>query len=249
LTRIAVRWLPDMVICNSQETRRAAVLPDTPAHPVIAGPLGIPAQPGRRNGMVRTIGTVGRLAPWKGQDVFLRAFAAVAASAPELKARIIGAALFGEDDYVARLRNLVLDLGIEDRVTFTGFVSDVARELSDLDILVHTSVVPEPFGNAVVEGLAAGVPVVASNAGGPAETITDECNGLLVPPANVEALADALRRLIADADLRARLSAAGLARSADFEPAAIGARFEEAYRNLVSARRSLPATRRRLKRR
>jgi glycosyltransferase involved in cell wall biosynthesis len=248
LTRTAVRWLPDLVVCNSQETRRAAALPGTPAYPVIASACCLATQPRRGSGAVRTIGTVGRLTPWKGQDIFLRAFAAVAAGVPGLEARIIGAALFGEDDYAGRLRDLAQDLGIGDRVTFTGFVRDVARELSGLDILVHASVLPEPFGNVVIEGLAAGVPVVASDAGGPAEMITAEDNGLLVPPGDVEALAGALRRLIADAGLRARLSAAGPARAADFQPAAIGARVEQVYRDLVLASRSRPAGRRRLRR-
>jgi glycosyltransferase involved in cell wall biosynthesis len=240
LTRTAVRWLPDLVVCNSRETRRAAALPAAPAYPVIASACALAAQPGRRNGAVRTIGTVGRLTPWKGQDVFLRAFAAVAAGVPGLEARIIGAAMFGEDDYAGRLRDLAQDLGIGDRVTFTGFVADVPRELSGLDILVHASVLPEPFGNVVIEGLAAGVPVVASDAGGPAEMITHEDNGLLVPPGDVAALAGALRRLIADAGLRARLSAAGPARAADFQPAAIGARVEQVYRDLLLASRSRP---------
>jgi glycosyltransferase involved in cell wall biosynthesis len=249
LTRTAVRWLPDLVVCNSQETRRAAALPGTPAHPVIASPCCLATQPGRRSvGAVRIIGTVGRLTPWKGQDVFLRAFATVAAGVPGLEARIIGAALFGEDDYAGRLRDLAWDLGIGDRVTFTGFVTDIARELSGLDILVHASVVPEPFGNVIIEGLAAGVPVVASDAGGPAETITDEENGLLVQPGDVKALAGALRRLIADAGLRARLSTAGPARAADFQPTAIGARVEQVCRDLVLASRSRSAGRRRLKR-
>jgi glycosyltransferase involved in cell wall biosynthesis len=246
LTRAAIRWLPDVVVCNSEETRRAAALPDTPAYPVISNPCCLATQPIRRNGEVRTIGMVGRLAPWKGQDVFLRAFAIVAAARPELNARIIGAALFGEDDYAGSLRDLARDLGIGDRVIFTGFVADVARELSGLDILVHSSVVPEPFGQVVVEGLAAGVPVVASNSGGPAETITDEHDGLLVPPADEQALAGALQRLIADASLRARLSAAGLVRAADFHPAAIGVFVERAYRDLVSASPSRLAGRRRL---
>jgi glycosyltransferase involved in cell wall biosynthesis len=246
LTRAAIRWLPDLVICNSETTQRAAGLPETAAYPVIANPCSFTAQRGRRIGTVRTIGTVGRLAPWKGQDVFLRAFATVAAVAPDLEARVIGAALFGEDDYAAELRDLARDLGIADRVTFTGFVSDVAGQLSGLDILVHSSVVPEPFGQVVVEGLAAGIPVVASNAGGPAETITDGDNGLLVAPGDVEALAGALQRLIADARLRARLSAAGLARAADFHPAAIGAAVEHLYRSLVTASVSRPAGRRRL---
>ena len=244
LTRLAVRWLPDLVVCNSRETRRAAALPGGPAYPVIASPCAFTARPGGRRDAVRTIGMVGRLTPWKGQDVFLRAFAAVAADRGELEARIIGAALFGEDDYAERLRGLARDLGIDDRVTFTGFVTDVARELSGLDVLVHAATVPEPFGNAVVEGLAAGVPVVASDAGGPAEIITDEVNGLLVPPGDAGALAGALRRLISDDGLRTRLSAAGPARAADFQPAAIGARTGKLYRDLVS---SQPAGRRRLK--
>ena len=95
---------------------------------------------------------------------------------------LVGSAMFGEEEYEQQLIDLVGQLGISDRVDFCGFVHDVPKFLMDVDILVHASVIPEPFGQVVVEGMAAGLAVVASDAGGPAEVITHEVDGLLYPP-------------------------------------------------------------------
>src|SRR6185436_14775046 len=107
----------------------------------------------------------------------------------------IGAALFGEEDYAASLRTLAAELGLAHRVDFVGFVADVNAEFARLDVLVVPSLVPEGFGLTVVEGMAAGVPVIAPDAGGPAEVITDGVDGVLVPAGDTAALATALARL------------------------------------------------------
>ena len=80
---------------------------------------------------------------------------------------IVGAPLFGEVDYDRSLRTKVRALGIEDRVEFAGFVDDVPALLADFDVLVHASIIPEPYGQVVVEGMAAGLPVVATGAAVP----------------------------------------------------------------------------------
>src|SRR5262249_1672563 len=100
-----------------------------------------------------------------------------------------------------------------------GFVPDVGAELARLDVLVVPSLVPEGFGLTVIEGMAAGLPVVAPDAGGPAEILTDGVDGVLVPAGGTAALATALRPPVHDAPARRRLGDAARRRAADFTPA------------------------------
>ena len=146
------------------------------------------------------------------------------------RARVVGAALFGEDVYAASLRDLAAGLGVADRVEFVGFVPDVAVELDALDVLVVPSLVPEGFGLAVVEGMAVGLPVIAPAAGGPAEIVTDGVDGMLVPAGDPAALATALRALAADPSTRRRLGDAARARAVGFTPEHSAARLVEALR-------------------
>jgi glycosyltransferase involved in cell wall biosynthesis len=131
---------------------------------------------------------------------------------------VIGAPLFGEDSYAASLPPLAEALGVARRVEFSGFREDVARELAELDVLVHASLVPEPLGQVVQEGMRAGLPVVAAAAGGPAEVIDDGRDGLLYPMGDAAALGSALVQLARDADLRKRLGVAAAARARQFDP-------------------------------
>ncbi|WP_432573420.1 glycosyltransferase, partial [Kineococcus sp. SYSU DK005] len=238
LVRAAARVLPRLVVANSRETlgtlglpagARAAVVPDpyAPSAPG-AGRDGHDGQDGNGgSGRPLRVGIVGRLSPWKGQDVFLRAFAA-ACPAPA-RAVVAGSAMFGEEEYARGLTGLVAELGLGGRVELRGFVEDVEGVLAELDVLVHASTVPEPFGQVVVEALAAGVPVVATRAGGPTEILTDGVDGLLVEPGDVDALADALRRLASSPELRARLAAEGRRRAEAFRPEKIGPLVRDLY--------------------
>jgi glycosyltransferase involved in cell wall biosynthesis len=238
-TRALLRVLPDVVVCNSHETLRTAgrhIRKGTViGSPVVHDPYApVRARVRARDGTV--VGIVGRLADWKGQREFIRAFAALHADYPGLHARIVGAPLFGEDAYNAELHALVEHLGLDQHVTFVGFVEDVEEELAKLDILVHASIVPEPFGQVVVEGMAAGLPVIATGAGGPAEIIEDGVNGLLVPPGDVPALTAAVRRLLGDAELRARIGQAGIERAKDFAPELIGKQMRAVYESALGRR-------------
>jgi glycosyltransferase involved in cell wall biosynthesis len=234
LTRFSLRHLPELVLCNSAEIMRTAGV----AAQVVADPYRSQLPPHAQANDGLAIGMVGRLAPWKGQDVFLRAFAAL--DAPDAQARIIGLAMFGEDDYAEQLRALTDTLGLADRVTFVGFTHTVERELAQLDVLVHASVVPEPFGQVVVEGMAAGLAVIATAAGGPLEIITPEVDGLLVAPGDVAALTTALQRLTGDAALRAHLGGAAANRARDFRPEVIGERAMRLYRELLGVPAAVP---------
>lgn len=215
LVRLAVRRLPSAVIVNSRAT--LATLPKARNATVVYNPVvADPGPAGREKSDALTLGMLGRLSPWKGQHLFLEAFAEVF-QGTDARAHLIGTAMFGEDDYAAGLHRQARELGIGDRVEFRGFREDVWEELAQLDILVNASLA-EGFGQAVLEGLAAGLSVVATASGGPAELISDGVNGLLVPPGEVEPLAEALARLRDDPELRARLGAEAKARSRDFTP-------------------------------
>ncbi len=237
LVRAAARLLPSFVLANSQATLdtlvppgrrdRARVVPDPYRPP--------PAAEVVRHGPLR-IGLVGRLAPWKGQDVFLRA---VARAFPDgdVEAVLVGSAMFGEQAWAEHLEELVGELGLDGRVVLRGFQDDVEHELSQLDVLVHASVVPEPFGQVIVEGMAAGLPVVAAGAGGPLEVVRHDVDGLLTPPGDVDALASALQRLQADPALRERLGQAARRRAADYLPERVAPLVVAAYREVVQVRR------------
>jgi glycosyltransferase involved in cell wall biosynthesis len=214
--RVLLRNLPHFVIVNSRATletiepfphRRCAVV-----YPgVDVGPLSKPLAPGRSH----VIGLVGRISRTKGQDVFLRAAARVLERFPGVRFQIIGGALFNDAPFETEVRSLAATLGIAQAVEFTGFVRDVEARMAALDMLVHASPTPEPFGQVVVEGMAAGKPVVATRAGGVTEIIIDEDSGLLVPPGNADALATAICRLLADPALRVRLAERGRQRAVE----------------------------------
>ena len=182
--------LVDGIVVNSKATLSTLRPGRTPvfiAHPPIAldeRDFDAPRDP------VRTVVTVGRLTPWKGQDNFLRAFARVFGGS-DVTAVIVGGALFGEDVYERSLRELAESLGIGEQVHFTGHVSDVWSYLAKADIVVHSPRIPEPFGQVVVQGMWARCAVVAAAPGGPAEIIEDGVDGLLTTVGDVDALVDA----------------------------------------------------------
>ena len=136
------------------------------------------------------VGIVGRIDPAKGQDDFLRAAALLD---PSLRFAVVGGAVVGhEGDLPERLRALASELGIADRVTFTGHVEDPLRWFDALDIAVVASH-HEAFGLVCVEALALGVPVVATATDGPSEILQ---GGALVPPRDPPALAEAIARAL-----------------------------------------------------
>ncbi|WCJ65438.1 MULTISPECIES: glycosyltransferase family 4 protein [Agrobacterium] len=151
------------------------------------------------------VGLFGRLSEWKGQHVFLDALAAMEG----VQAVIVGGALFGQEAYEARIREQASRLGLDDRVRFLGFRSDVPELMASMDVVAHTSIVAEPFGRVVVEAMMCGRPVVATRGGGVTEIIRDGETGLLVPPGDAAALAAALGTILSDPALAQRLGQSG----------------------------------------
>ena len=154
------------------------------------------------------VGMVGCLVPWKGHDVFLEACARVL---PGLAAGavVVGGEPDGSGVEMARLRAKARALGLGGRVWFTGHETDVASALAACRVAVHASTSPEPFGRVLLEAMALGRPVIATRAGGPQEIIDSGTDGLLVPPADSRAMAEAMALLLADPVLGERLGQAG----------------------------------------
>ncbi len=152
----------------------------------------------RQTGPTPLIGMIGQIARWKGQAIFIEAAAKLHAQQPETRFEIIGKVAFAENEaaYFEELQQQVARLGLTEVLTFVGQVSPIAPKLKTLDLLVHASIEPEPFGRVIVEAMAAGTPVIASDCGAPAEIIEHERTGLLVPPADPTALAEAMVRML-----------------------------------------------------
>lgn len=162
--------------------------------------LGIPAD-------AYVVALFGRFHQWKGQQVLLHALGEL----PDVHALFVGAALFGEDAFESSLHEQATRIGGTGRAHFLGFRHDVPALMRAANVVVHASVLPEPFGRVVVEGMLAGRPVIATRGGGVTEIAEDEVTALLVPPDDPAALAAAIRRLRNDSALAQRLGAAGQA--------------------------------------
>ena len=207
LMRLAARVLPQRVVAVSASAAATVGRDDVV---VIHQGLRMPAEATERPADGRLqIGLVGRIAPWKGQDVFLEAAARLVPEFPEAEFVLAGAPLFGEEPFERELRRQVSRLGLDDRVRFLGFCDDVWEVYRELDVVVHASTQPEPYGNVVLEAMASRRPIVAAAAGGVLELVDEGRTGLLVPPGDPGALAAALARLLRSPAERRRLADAG----------------------------------------
>ena len=151
------------------------------------------------------VGLAGTFARWKGHDVFLRAIARI--HRPGVRAYVVGGPLYRTGDSQwsdAELRTMARDLGLA-QVGFTGFVDDMAGVYRSLDVVVHASTRPEPFGLVIAEAMACGRAVIASQAGGAAELFEPGESAVGLHPVDDATLASAIDMLSCDADQRARL--------------------------------------------
>jgi glycosyltransferase involved in cell wall biosynthesis len=201
---------------------------------------GLPPAP---IGTVR-VGIIATYARWKGQLSMLDAASKLASDAQQLPVRwyIVGgpiyhtAAQFTEEE----LRKEAKRLGLTDRVGFVPFVANPATVYRSLDVVVHASTQPEPFGLTVAEAMACGRSVVVSAAGGAAELFTERVDALGFPPGDSDRLAAAVRRLVVDQDLRIRLGeAARVTAERRFDSRRFGREIAAVYCSLMAA--STPA--------
>ena len=153
------------------------------------------------------IGLVATMARWKGHEVFLSALKMLSGD-PPVRGYVVGGALYeteGSQCDLKKLRCLAGRLGLTGGVGFTGFVDDAAAAMRALDVVVHASTQPEPFGLVIAEAMACGRAVVISGGGGAAEIVKPGEDVLVHKPGCAESLAAALRELVHDPALRSRL--------------------------------------------
>lgn len=167
------------------------------SHPDVRTDLGIPPD-------APIVVMIARLDPQKGFDDFLKAAAILKPDLPNVRFLVVGETLLHKKGTIARdsiyhneLYRLCCDLGIEDRVIFTGHRSDVPALLAEASVSVLPSH-SEGLSNSLLESMAAGVPIVATQAGGNSELVRDGVNGLLVPPLAPVQLAQAIKRVLDD---------------------------------------------------
>ena len=155
-----------------------------------------------------TVGIIGRLTPLKGHVYFIKAMAKAAKAIPALKVWIIGDAPAAKCEYKDELQILVKRLGLTGSTQFLGTQRDIPAILEHLDLVVMATTTQEAFGRVIIEAQAAGVPVVATKVGGAIDIVEDGTTGLLVQPADVDSMADAVVRMWRDPQGAAAMSLA-----------------------------------------
>jgi glycosyltransferase involved in cell wall biosynthesis len=156
------------------------------------------------------VGLIATFARWKGQDVFLQAATRVMRANPACRIRffIIGGPIYarnGSQYQLAELQSLTRQLGLSEHVGFIGFQKDIVTMYRSLDVVVHASTAPEPFGMTIIEAMACGKPVIATQSGGAAEIFQSGYDALGVPPGKPQALADTMFTLLKNPQLRHNL--------------------------------------------
>jgi glycosyltransferase involved in cell wall biosynthesis len=186
------------------------------------------------------VGLVATFARWKGQDVFLEAVARTVHEQPRRDARfyVIGGPIYrthGSQFRESELRARARSLGIEEHVGFIGFQEYMAGIYQALDIIIHASTQPEPFGRTIVEAMACGKPVIVSRAGGAAELYMPGYDAVGVRPGDPAALASILRQLIDDPKSRERLGANARHTAVHrFNRERVGKQVSELYRRIIA---------------
>jgi glycosyltransferase involved in cell wall biosynthesis len=191
------------------------------------------------------IGIVGMLARWKGHDVLLHAFAQVLRIRPDARLVIVGDEIYvtaGQTGFREELKALAQRLGIAHAVAFAGYRTDPPALIRAMNVVVHASVEPEPFGRVVAEGMACERAVIATEAGGvPEVTGPSGRAALLVAPRNPEAMAAAITRLIENPLEARRLGVEGRRRVvAMFPVVSHVARVQSLYEGLRSGKSRRP---------
>lgn len=184
------------------------------------------------------VGLAGMIRVWKGQMVLVKAMELLHKRHPDVRALIMGAiGDTNEQDraYAQELRTYIAEHDLGGCITMLDYQPNAPEYLQIFDVMVHTAIDPEPFSRVVIEGMALGRPIVASDTGGTPEAIDDGVSGFLVPANDPAALADRVSRLVDDAALRDRIGKAAREKAEDrFHIHNHVSRTEQIYRRITS---------------
>jgi glycosyltransferase involved in cell wall biosynthesis len=231
--------VPDAVFCVSEQVRRYCIEMDRidpeRVHTVYNGldlaEWNVRGKAAKASSEVH-ITTVGNIRRVKGHDTFIKAAALIASRFPKISFSIAGDLL--EQNYFAELQALVRKFELQDRFQFLGGIRDIQEHLSGADIFVLPSR-SEGFSNAIVEAMAASLPVVATAVGGNAEAVKDGLTGFIVPPENPAALSAAIMRLFSQPSQAIAMGIAGRNRALEmFTTDTMMKRIVAIYRDIAS---------------
>ena len=155
------------------------------------------------------VGIVATFAKWKGHELFFKALATLPTDLP-IRAYVVGGALYETRDSqysMDVLQGMAASMAGRVTVRFTGHVSDVPAAMRALDIVVHASSEPEPFGLVIAEAMACGRAIITAGSGGALELVDRDCDAIAVAPGDAQALGEAIARLARNDELRLRLGA------------------------------------------
>lgn len=222
------RWLaPKLaaIICISEASRQALVesriggdnlrVVHNGLDPDKVRPLRAAAEVRKMVGIAddsRVIGLVGNIRQWKGQEVVVRALPDILIRHPEVVCLLVGEAAEIDREYEHRVRAVAGELGVSSRIVFTGHADNVADFLNIMEVAVHASITPEPFGRVLLEAMAMRLPLVASRGGAVTEIVVEGATGLTFTPGNSAELAACVSALLDDSGRAAAMGAAGYRR-------------------------------------
>jgi glycosyltransferase involved in cell wall biosynthesis len=186
------------------------------------------------------VGCVGRIKlVRKGQEFLVQATALLKQRGLSIKTLIVGVTFPGNESHLEQIQRMAGELGISDNVVFTGELPDTRGAYAAMDVLALTSAQPEPFGNVVMEAMGMGLPVVATNIGGSLDQVLDGITGFLVPPADPEALAGAIEKLMKNPELRQQMGAAAMGRlQKNFSLAEMTQKIEQVFNEAINNRKT-----------
>ncbi len=142
------------------------------------------------------IGVIGNIKEWKGQETAIRAMAKVIINFPDTICLLVGDTSQGDQYYNDRLTQLIEKLGIENNIIFTGYTKNVANYINIFNVVLHTSILPEPFGRVLIEAMSMKKPVIGARAGAVPEIIDERVTGFTFMPGDDVALAESINLLL-----------------------------------------------------
>ncbi|MEX2016146.1 MAG: glycosyltransferase [Candidatus Hydrogenedentales bacterium] len=208
-----------------------------PAQKLRVVPNGVPTRPrlADRNGLTGdfTLGLVALLRPRKGVETLLEAAALLRDRGLAGKLRIVGR--FETNDYEREIHRHAEQLGLDGMIDWRGFQQRVDAELDQMDLLVFPSILPEGMPMVLLEAMAAGVPIVASRVSGITDVVRDRKDGLIFPPGDAAALADAVSELIGNPALQERLRRTAFCRQHEhFSDTSMAAAVADIYHGVLA---------------
>lgn len=199
----------DLIVANSKATGKSLKVPQNKVRVIynaVEEKCGNTVKPHKQ----LTVGMAGRINRWKGQKLFVDMAEKINQKKPDVVFQIAGEAYTGEEHLKTELREYIAAKKLDSAVQLLGQVNNMQDFYSGIDIFVLPSIQPEPFGLVVIEAMEYGLPVVATNHGGPTEIITEGVDGYLVDYTKCDEMANRVLKLLEDENMRKKMGEAGM---------------------------------------